>query len=117
MLGYQFDPARTGEWAGKLEEARSASSWLLARHLEACLKATKRRTPEKPEGVLQIHPAAKLLTGDPKLTATKAADVIKRLLGPLEDALEGDLADAYEIAVRLRPKSSTITERKAQPSS
>lgn len=118
MLDFQFDPAAAGDWAGKLEQAQSASAWLLARHLEACLKATKRRTPEKPEGLIQIHPAAKLLTGDPKLTASKAADIIKRLLGSLEDALEGDLADAYAIAVRLRPKSSAITERKtAQPSS
>ena len=118
MLDFQFDPAATSAWAGKLEQAQSASAWLLARHLEACLKATKRRTPERPEGLIQIHPAAKLLTGDPKLTASKAADIIKRLLGPLENELEGDLADAYETALRLRPKSSTITERKtAQPSS
>jgi hypothetical protein len=40
------------------------------------------------------------------LTASRAADLLKRLLGPLEYELEGDLRAAYDIAVRLRPKSA-----------
>ncbi len=36
---------------------------------------------DRPEGRPQITPAAKLLTGDGKLTATRAADVVKRLFG------------------------------------
>ena len=79
---------------------------MIARLLGAALEATKRRTPEQPNGILQIHPAAKLATGDPDLTAVKAADLIKRLLGPLEDKLEGDLLEAYQISIRLRPKSA-----------
>lgn len=61
--------------------------------------------PEHPEGVLRIHPAVKLITGDTGLSASKAADVIKRLLQPLEDELDGELRKALDIALRLRPRS------------
>jgi transcriptional regulator with GAF, ATPase, and Fis domain len=105
MEWFEFDPGRAGEWAGRLRELQTACARLLARHLAACLDVTRRRTPESPGGVLQIHPAVKLITGDTKLTATRAADVIKRLLAPLKDELTGDLLEAYKIAVRLRPKS------------
>ena len=39
------------------------------------------------------------------MTASKAADVVKRLLGPLADELNGVLLEAYNAAVRLRPKT------------
>jgi hypothetical protein len=35
----------------------------------------------------------KLITGDTNQTASKAADVIKRLLRPLEQELDGDLRE------------------------
>lgn len=104
LRAQRFEPDDIGDWAGRLEEVQTGCAWLLARQLEGCLEATKRRTPEQPEGVVQIHPAAKLATGNPNLTATKAADLFKRVLSPLEDELEGDLLEAYKTAVRLRPK-------------
>ncbi len=92
-------------WAGRLAELQLAQSRLLARYLEAALEATRKRSPEYPHGQIQIHPAIKLLSGDSTITASKAADVIKRLLGPLEEELEGDLREALAIAIRLRPRS------------
>ena len=90
----------------QLGELQHEHARLVGRMLQAALEATKRRTPERPDGIIQIHPALKLLTGNSALTASKAADVLKRLLGPLENELEGDLREALAIAVRLRPRSA-----------
>lgn len=108
----KFDVRDAGQWAGKLGELQREYHRLIARMIEAAIKLTKRRTPENPEGLIQIHPAVKLITGDSSLTASKAADMLKRLLGPLQDELEGDLRAAYEIAVRLRPKSAGTPARR-----
>lgn len=104
----RFDQIDIAHWAGRLIALQHTQAWVQARYLLAAIQATKRRTPEHPEGVIQIHPAIKLLTGDKGMTASKAADVIKRILGPLEDELNGDLREALAVAVRLRPKSPKI---------
>ena len=104
----RFDPENITEWSGCLTDLQNANSWLLARCLQAALDATRRRTPEHPMGVIQIHPAVKLVTGDACLSASKAADVIKRLLQPIEGELEGDLQEALDIALRLRPRSAKV---------
>lgn len=104
----RFDPENITEWSGCLNELQNANAWLLARCLQAALDATRRRTPEHPMGVIQIHPAVKLITGNTSLSASKAADVIKRLLQPLEGELEGDLQEALDIALRLRPRSAKV---------
>lgn len=101
----RFEARQVTRWSGRLTEIQLAQTRLLARYLLAALDATRRRTPEHPEGVLQIHPAVRLMTGDAALTASRAADVIKRLLGPLEGELQGDLREALGIALRLRPRS------------
>ncbi len=101
----QFHTDEISTWAGRLGELQHAQTWVLARYLLAALEATKRRTPESPEGVLQIHPAVKMITGDTSITASRAADIIKRLLTPLESELEGDLREALSVALRLRPRS------------
>ncbi len=100
----RFSRDNVQDWAGKLHLVQKGQQLLIARMVLAALEATKRRTPERPDGVLQIHPAMKLLAGDARLTASKAADMLKRLLGPLEEELEGDLKEALEIAMRLRPR-------------
>ena len=100
-----FDPQQTGLWAGRLDELQRAHYRLMARYLLAAVQATKRCTPKCPLGIIQIHPAAKLATGDDSLSASKAADLFKRLLGPLEDELEGELKEALEKAVSLRPRT------------
>ncbi len=97
------------EIAGKLPEIRAAYGQLLARMVKAAIIATRRPSVDAPEGKVLIHPAMKLLTGDRSLTASKAADLLKRLLkeeantanAALDDPL---LREAHEIAHRLRPK-------------
>lgn len=112
MKAFVFTQPAAAEWSGRFGEVQAACAWLLARHLEACLEATKRRTAAVPSGIIQIHPAVKLLSGDPRITASKAADVIKRILAPLEAEISGDLREAYEIALRLRPKSLGASPRR-----
>ncbi len=106
LQAVSFDPLRPREWAGILPEMRAAQNRMLSRLLMAALIATKHHGPAHPEGTLRIQSAARLLTGDPHLTGAKAADLFKRLLGPLADELEGELVEAYRIALRLRPKSA-----------
>lgn len=101
-----FSEEDIDDWAGKLTQLQRSQTWVLARYLNAALAATKRRTPTHPGGVIQIHPAIKLMSGDSTISASKAADLVKRLLGPLEAELEGDLIAAYRIALRLRPKGA-----------
>jgi hypothetical protein len=112
MEGFDFQADAIGEWAGRLADVQRACSRLFARYLKACLIATKHRSPKAPGGQVQVHPAVKLLTGEIDITASKAADMIKRLLGPLQGDLQGDLYDAYETALRLRPKSLSAASRK-----
>lgn len=104
--GVCFDSKDIHEWSGRLDDLQHTQAWVFARYLQAALDATKRRTSEFPDGLIQIHPAVKLITGDAALPATQAADVIKRLLVPLEDELSGDLREALAIALRLRPRST-----------
>jgi DNA-binding NtrC family response regulator len=108
----KFDAREAAQWAGRLGDLQLAQAKLLARYLHAALVATKRRTPDTPSGQIQIHPAIKLITGDSTITASKAADIIKRLLGPIEADLEGDLREAYDIALRLRPRTARVIDRR-----
>jgi DNA-binding NtrC family response regulator len=108
--GCEFPVSEVGKWAGRLNRLQRAHALLVARYLQSALEATKRRTPGNPDGMVQIHPAAKLATGNPSLTASKAADLFKRLLGPLRDELDGDLRVAYETSIRLRPRNAKISE-------
>jgi DNA-binding NtrC family response regulator len=110
-----FVSQEIGAWAGQLDELQQEHARLLARYLQAALDATKRRTPKVPHGQIQIHPAVKLITGDSTLTATKAADIVKRILGSLEEELEGGLLEAYRTAVRLRPKTFRKRNVSLQP--
>jgi DNA-binding NtrC family response regulator len=106
MEALSFNSLRVGEWAGRLDELQSLQSHFAARLFAAALEATKRRTPENPHGAIQIHPAMKLASGDSSLTASQAADRIKRLLAPIQEALSGDLKEAHEVALRLRPRGN-----------
>ena len=106
----QFDPQEVSRWSARLGDLQLSQTRLLARYLQAGLEVTKRRTLEHPEGLIQIHPAVKLITGDNALTASKAADLVKRLLGPIENELEGDLREALSTALRLRPRSTKVVD-------
>jgi DNA-binding NtrC family response regulator len=109
--GFEFSVDREQDWAGRWSEVQLACNRLMTKHLCVCLEATKRRTPDHPSGQLQIHPAVKLLTGDRTITASRAADLVKRLLSPLQNELSGVMQECYEAAVRLRPKSPTKSRR------
>ncbi len=117
LSSFTFESTRPAHLAGKLPEIQRAYARFMALYLKAALEATRKPTPEKPDGEVLIHPAMRLITGDSKLTASKAADVIKRLLGISPDAVETMLADpilkeAYETALRLRPKRPRRSQKK-----
>ena len=99
------------QWAGRLCEFQTLHHRAVARLLRAALQATRRRTPSNLSGSIRIHPAVKVLTGNESLTASQAADLVKRLLAPLEGELEGDLLHAYQTALRLRPRGNVTSRR------
>lgn len=79
-----------------------------AKLIKAALQATGRKTVKNPDGEILIHPAMKLLMDDDRLTASQAADLIKRYLKPLfenNSSLSNDpiLQAAFSRAERLRP--------------
>lgn len=100
-----FDVNGAEAWSGKLDDVLVAQARMNARLLLAAIEATKRRTADQPEGIVQIHPAVKLLKGDPKLTPQKAGGIIKKLLAPIVEELEGDLQVAYQRALSVQPKN------------
>ncbi len=114
LVSFPFDPHRRDELAGKFPRLQQAVAQLLVGYLKAALEATGRYRPAG-EGKLElevlIHPAMRLVTGDGELSASQAADLIKRIVRLLP---EGDAAfmedpvlkEAYETAVRLRPRQS-----------
>ncbi|RPH52433.1 MAG: sigma-54-dependent Fis family transcriptional regulator [Desulfobacteraceae bacterium] len=103
------------QWAGCLGDIEYANLRLLANCLKAALIATKDRT-SNPAGIIQIHPALKLMTGDSSLTAVEAYDIIKRILGPLDNDLKDDLRDAYKQATlqRGKPRKRRLLPRKRE---
>lgn len=111
MASCAFDVREPAELAGQLPKLQAAWGRLLMRYLAASLRVTSRPTPEEPSGKLLIHPAIKLMTGDQRLTASRAADLIKRMVRESSLAEEELLADsvvaeAHDIALRLRPRGT-----------
>ena len=112
------DPAAL---AGQLPHVQVSCARLVVRLLERALHATARRTVQRPEGAPQIHPAMKLLTSDDTLTATQSADLIKRIMSAspnLDEVLPRDsiVLEAYEVALRLRPRGGIKSQRRQQES-
>ena len=98
---------------GKLPALQQAYARVLARYLKAALlcPAIRRFSPEKPEGENNITGAMKCLTGQTRLSTSKAADMVKKLLqtdSSVLEEIEKDpiLGTAYKEAIRLRPKGS-----------
>jgi DNA-binding NtrC family response regulator len=111
-----LDHSGPGDLVGALPRAQDAFARLLARLVKAALHVTARPTPENPAGEVLIHPAMKLLTDDNQLTASKAADLIKRCLSLVPELLEEIIADpvlrqAYDKALRLRPRGPAKIKR------
>jgi DNA-binding NtrC family response regulator len=113
---FEFDPEDRGSWAGRFGEVQATVARLLAAYVRAALQATRRPTPENPAGNLMIHPAMKLLTADSNLTASQAADLVKKCLrapASREEILQDEiLREALEIAVRLRPTTTRGKRKK-----
>jgi two-component system response regulator GlrR len=119
LAGCRFDRAQSVDLLGRLPLLQEVYARLLAQLLKAALQATLKPTLDNPDGEVLIHPAIKLITGDRTITASKAADVIKRILNicpEIEESLMADplLKEAYETSLRLRPRQML---RKADKSS
>jgi DNA-binding NtrC family response regulator len=100
------------ELTGSLESLQERYADLALRLFKAALVATSRSTVAHPEGEIFIHPAMKLLTGDSSLTASKAADRVKKMFAAspaISAAMLQDpaLKTAYDTALRLRPQRSS----------
>jgi DNA-binding NtrC family response regulator len=105
---FPFEGVPTESLNGGFDILQSACSRALARYLRASLAATRRPTPANPSGQIYIHPAVKLMSGNPSLSAMQASDWVKRILrapGVKDTALTEDalLREALETAMRLRP--------------
>ncbi len=108
---FEFQSIKPAELVGKLSDLQGSYAFLIIRYLNAVLEATRKSTPENPEGEILIHPAIKLMTGNSKLSASKASDIIKKLVQMHPRILDllkenSTISEAYETALRLRPKSN-----------
>ncbi|HEX8424220.1 MAG TPA: sigma 54-interacting transcriptional regulator [Pyrinomonadaceae bacterium] len=109
LENFSFEGLGPNQLTGRLPRIEGAYARLLTHYLVATLYATRQPTPDNPDGKVRIHPAIKLMMGDSALTATKAADIIKQVLGIRPEAIASLLEDpvlkeASEIALRLRPR-------------
>lgn len=107
---FSFESLPRPDLVGSLSKMFASHARFLIKLMKAALDATSRPTPDCPTGKVLIHPAMKLLTNDPELTASAAADLIKRLLAAAPEAT-ADLVDdpvvreACSKALQLRPRS------------
>jgi hypothetical protein len=117
----EVNPAETPTWAGLWPELQRGFAGITLKLLRAALLATRRITPQNPEGEIKIHPAIKLLTGDSAITASNAADIVKRIFSGIPESVRAEsmkdpiLKAAYDTAVRLRPRVSKSRNGKGPP--
>lgn len=104
---YSFEGMRSVDLKGLYTRLEKGFAHFKARYLRAAIETTRRPI----DGKLQIHPAIKLATGDNSCSASKAADIVKRILKPIQPLADPVLKEALEIASRLRPG-----RRKVRPS-
>ena len=114
IADFEFETVRPADIVGRLNAAEYAHASFLTGLLRAALLVTMRRTPEAPEGQLMIHPAIKMLTGSKSVSASKAADIVKRILTMNAKVKETALADpllqaAYHRAKQLRPSRHLVS--------
>jgi DNA-binding NtrC family response regulator len=116
MNALAFETLSTNDLVGKMPELDAAFVKLMARYLKVMLEATRQATPNKPEGEISITVAVKLMLGVNSVLTSKAADIIKQILNSesirpmLEDPV---LKDAYNTALRLRPKGKRSSNQPA----
>jgi len=97
---FDFERLQREELEGRLGEIQKSCGEFISNYLRATLEATRKPVDRK----VQIHPAVKMAMGDPKVSASKAADIIKSLLKKVELVSDPVLQEAYRTALRLRPK-------------
>jgi len=101
MAGFDFETLNRTELVGKFETLQHYCNEFIANYVISTLKATTKPVEEK----VQIHPAIKMALGDKTVKASKAADIIKKVLVPVKKS-EPILQQALEKAFQLRPKRS-----------
>jgi len=94
--------------AGSYADVERSVARFLASYLKAVLEATKKVTATSPSGEISIHRAMKFAKGTEQLTASKASDIVKRLLSfapeHVSDLIKDPtLGEALDTAKRLRP--------------
>ena len=98
---YDFGSMKREELTGRLDEIELACHQFVAHYLKIALETTLTPVDNK----VQITTAIKMATGNTKIKATKAADMIKRLLKGLNFSTPDEqiLKQAIEHAWELRP--------------
>ena len=118
IQGIEFDPLRPHSWTGCLRDLQTLWGSIQLKLLRASIQATRRPRVGCLDGKILIHPAVKLMTGDGNLSASKAADIVKKLFAGLTDELQTQslndpvLAEVHEIALRLRPRGGKRKEQR-----
>ena len=101
MAGFDFETLKRNELNGKLDTLQQYCNEFIANYVISTLQATTKPV----EGKVQIHPAIKMALGDQTVKASKAADIIKKILAPVNKS-DPLLHQALEKAFQLRPKRS-----------
>lgn len=119
LEAWRFDESNPTAISGRLPDLQRAYARLLARYLHVALLSTRKPTPDQPEGEVEITPAVKLITGNAKLSTSKAADYVKRVLRLAPKGVKDLLNDmpvlreAYDTALRLRPTRPGTKNKKS----
>ncbi len=101
MAGFDFETLKRNDLNGKLNTLQHYCNEFIANYVRSTLQATTKPV----EGKVQIHPAIKMALGDQTVKASKAADIIKKILAPVNKS-DPLLHQALEKANQLRPKRS-----------
>lgn len=100
---FRFDETAPEDLSGMLPEIERTFSRLFARYLEAGLEANLTRSPEHPEGLVNVQRTMRLLTGDDTLRTTQSKRLIKKIIEiSLEDVssllTDSVLDEAYKMS-------------------
>ena len=69
LKSVDFAGMSPADWLGRIDKLQEACARFMTAYLKAGLLATRRSTPQNPEGKLCPQPAVQLLTGNTKLKA------------------------------------------------
>lgn len=100
----RFENCRPQDLHGRIEDVLA----VVGSYVEAVVSSTARPSAANENGEIVIQAAGRWLTGNAKLSATQAADLLKRLLNPLDRArmLTPVLRKTFDRAKEIRPTKS-----------